>query len=821
MEKIVQTVCFDCHSKCGVRLHVEDNEIIRVEGDPDHPISEGMLCTKAFSAQDIHAHPDRLKYPLKRVGERGAGDWERISWDQALTEIAECVNKNLAEYGPTSVISTQGTGRGSNHFHGRFQSTIGAPGFGLAPTHVCLLPNLAQTHLTWGRMLHPHEACDYRAAKCVVAWGTNPIRSRQYCGLRMLDGHRDGGKLIVIDPVYRDMAAKADLWIPIRPGTDSVIAFAISNMIIKNKTYNEDTMKTWTNAPFLVNDVEKRLLRESDIDASADPFDDHYVVWNEKTNSPAIWCPETETYIGSQGDPAPTERFNGSSAGVDPVLDGTFEVTLANGETMECKTAFTTYKEWLEPWTPEKAAEIGWFEPSKLYEMYDILMNNKPALTAAYLGACMMTTNALQTGRAITLLQLLLDPPIDAKGGLHFNKFWEFMNSPKISANDAVTNPVSRLGDDKYPMYTQIYGKAAWPPALWEAIITEKPWPVKVLISNANDVLGCYENPQKAHEALTCGNLDMYVVMDYWMTPSAELADYVLPAAHWSERVGCFDEEMYPDPCPFIMPVKAVDPPGEAQDDWFFYRELGMRIVLDGESRAWLWPWDSSEEMQLWRLNEFHLKPTGREPIETYEEAADEHMFIVYGGEHRIEKQHEKGIEHFATPTAKIDFYCESMPIFGYDSALPTFSEPWESPITQPEEFEKYPFVLTTGGRDYPFYHSAWTNIAKQRILEPWPYVEINYYDAQDMQIADGEWVYVENSHGKVKARARVHKGILKGVISMARPNYKDACKELNLPGGSWDTYNPNMLIPKEGADPGFGATVMRSCLARITKIDE
>lgn len=184
MEKIVQTVCFDCHSKCGVRLHVEDNEIIRVEGDPDHPISEGMLCTKAFSAQDIHAHPDRLKYPLKRIGERGAGDWERISWDQALTEIAECVNKNLAEYGPTSVISTQGTGRGSNHFHGRFQSTIGAPGFGLAPTHVCLLPNLAQTHLTWGRMLHPHEACDYRAAKCVVAWGTNPIRSRQYCGLR-------------------------------------------------------------------------------------------------------------------------------------------------------------------------------------------------------------------------------------------------------------------------------------------------------------------------------------------------------------------------------------------------------------------------------------------------------------------------------------------------------------------------------------------------------------------------------------------------------------------------------------------------------------
>lgn len=816
MEKVVRTVCFDCHSKCGVLLHVDDdNNIVRVEGDPDHPISEGMLCTKAFSAQDIHTHPDRLKYPLKRVGERGAGEWQRITWDEAIETIADTVNENLAKYGPTSVISTQGTGRGSNHFHGRFQSTIGAPGFGLAPTHVCLLPNLAQTHLTWGRMLHPHEACDYRYAKCVVAWGTNPIRSRQYCGLRMLDGHRNGGKLIVIDPVFRDMAAVSDLWIPVRPGVDSVIAFAVSNLIIKNKTYGEETLKTWSNAPFLVHPTMQRLLREADIDKDADSTLDHYVVWNAKTGAPAIWAPEKEAFIGDAiAEPTPVERFNGASAAVDPVLDGEFTVTMASGEEALCKTAFATYREWLEPWTPEKAAEVAWTDADKIYKMYDLCINNKPALTAAYLGACMMTTNALQTGRAITLLQLLLDPPIDAKGGLHFNKFWEFMNSPKITANDVVKKDPLRLGYDKYPMYTQVYGKAAWPPALWDAIIEQEPWPVKVIISNANDILGCYERPQRAYEALTSGNLDLFVVMDYWMTPSAELADIVLPAAHWSERVGCFDEEMYPDPCPFIMPQKAVDPPGEAQDDWFFYREVGRRIILDGEKRDWLWPWQSSEEMQVWRLKEFHHVDM------TYEEAVEHGPVIVYGGPHRIEKEHEKGLVHFGTPTAKIDFYCEAMPVFGYDSPLPTFAEPWEGPYTQPEVFEEFPFVLTTGGRDYPFYHSAWTNIAKQRILEPWPYVEINQYDAQKMQLADGEWVYVESPRGRVKARARITLGIVKGVISMARPNYKDACKELNLPGGSWDKYNPNILIPSEGADPGFGATCMRSALARIVKIE-
>lgn len=815
MEKLVKTICFDCHSKCGVILHVDGDEIVRVEGDPDHPISEGMLCTKAFSAQDIHSHPDRLKYPLKRVGERGEGKWERITWDEAIETIADAINKNLAEYGPTSVISTQGTGRGSNHFHGRFQSTLGAPGFGLAPTHVCLLPNLAQTHLTWGRMLHPHEACDYRYANCVVAWGTNPIRSRQYSGLRMLDGHRNGGKLIVIDPVYRDMAAVADLWIPVRPGVDSVIAFAVSNLIIQNKTYGEETLKTWTNAPFLVHGTMARLLRETDINPHADPAADHYVVWNSITNAPAIWAPELEAFVGDAiAEPTPVERFSGASAAVDPMLDGECTLTLANGDEMTCKTAFTVYKEYLAQWTPEHAAEVAWTDPEKIYQMYELCINNKPSLTAAYLGACMMTTNALQTGRAITLLQLLLDPPIDARGGLHFNKFWEFMNSPKITANDVVKEEPLRLGYDKYPMYTQVYGKAAWPPALWDAIITGEPWPVKVLISNANDILGCYEYPQRAHEALSSGNLDLFVVMDYWMTPSAELADIVLPAAHWTERVGCFDEEMYPDPCPFIMPQKAVDPPGEAQDDWFFYREVGRRIILDGEKRDWLWPWKSSEEMQVWRLKEFHGVDM------TYEEAVEHGPVVVYGGEHRIEKEHEKGLVHFGTPTAKIDFYCESMPIFGYDSPLPTFAEPWEGPVTQPEVFKEFPFVLTTGGRDYPFYHSAWTNIAKQRILEPWPYVEINQEDAQEMQIADGEWVYIESPRGKIKARARVTLGILKGVISMARPNYKDACKELNLPGGSWDEYNPNILIPREGADPGFGATSMRSSLARIVKIE-
>jgi len=794
MQKKVRTMCFDCHSKCGVVLTVEDGKIVGVEGDPNHPVSEGILCTKAYSAKDINEHPDRLKYPLRRVGERGEGKWERITWEEAIDAIEASIRKTIDEYSSKSVIIAQGTGRMSNHWLDRLNNTWDGGGK-VWPTHVCLLPNLAQTHVTYGRMFHPHEACDYRNAGAIVAWGTNPIRSRQYSGLRILDAKRAGAKLIVVDPVFRDIAAKADLYIPIRPGTDGVLAMGVSNLIMQNDAYGEELLTKWTNATFLINAAEDRMLRESDINPNADPDADHYVVWDTNSNAPAIWAPEQESYL--------TEN-------VAPMLLGEVTLELADGTSLECKTSLQTYKEYLAQWTPEKVAEVCWIPAWKVTKMYELLTNNgsgKPSLLTAYLGACMMTTNALQSGRAITLCQLLLNPPLDDKGGIYFNTFWEFMLDDKITAYDTV-EPKLRLGYDKHPMYTQVYGNANWPGSVWDALLTGEPWPVKTIIAVANDALGCFEDPQTIRKALTSGNLDLYAVMDYWMTPSAEIADIVLPAAHWSERV-IGDEELYPEPCPAVLSQIAVDPPGEAKDDWYFIRELGKRFQPE------LWPWDSSEDMWLWRLKEFHHI----DPETTWEEAAEKGYYIEYGGEKRITRQHEKGLVKFMTPSGKIEMYSEQMPVFGYDSCLPSYNEPFESPISTPELYKEYPLILTTGGRDYPFYHSAWTNIAKQRIIEPWPYIEMNELDAREMQISDGEWVWCESLRGKIKVKARVSKAILKGVCSLPRQNYKDGCKELNLPGFDWDQANPNVLIPTYGEDPGFGCIPMRSSLCRIVKV--
>ena len=793
MEKKVRTVCFDCHSKCGVILTVNDNdEIVRVEGDKNNPVNDGILCVKAFSAQEIHAHPDRLKYPLKRAGKRGEGKWERITWDEALDIIEKKIRETIEEYGPQSVIISQGTGRGSNHFLDRLNNTWNGGGK-VWPTHVCLLPNLAQTHVTYGRMFHPHEACDYRNAGSIVMWGTNPIRSRQYSGLRIMDAKRNGSRVVVVDPVFRDIAAKADLWVPVRPGTDGALALGLTNLMFQSGKFlaAEEMLTTWTNAPFLVDN-------ESDLVEGGS--DEHYVVWDKTADAPAIWRPETEDF---------------DRAGVKPSLMGAFEVTLKDGSTKMCKTGLETYKDEVAAWTPEKVSAVTWAPVEKILEMFDIITNptdDKPSLLTAYLGACMMTSNALQSGRAITILQLLLNPPLDDKGGIYFNTFWEFMLDPKITAYDRVP-PKLRLGYDKHPMYTQVYGNANIPNDVWDAMLTGQPWPVKVMISVANDPLGCFENATKIHEALMSDVLELNVNMDYFMTPGAELADIVLPAAHWSERVGNFDEELYPEPCPFNIPQKAVKAPGEAWDDWDFMRNLGKRF--DPE----LWPWESSEEMQLWRLNEFHLIPNGKEPITDYEVAAKQGYFIEYGGESRTTRQHEKGLVKFQTPTMRIEVYSEQMPSYGYDSPLPSYNEPFESPYSTPELYKEYDLCLTTGARDYAFYHSAWTNIAHQRILEPWPYIELNEEDARERQISEGEWLWVESLRGKIKAKARISKGVIKGAVSMCRPNYKHACKELNLPGFDWDQANPNVLTTAEGSDPGFGAAPMRSSLCKVSKV--
>lgn len=709
-EKVVRTICFDSHSKCGVLVHVDGDRITRVEGDPNHPCSRGMVCLKGLSAQQIHSHPDRLKYPLKRKGPRGSGEWEQISWDEALNEIETRLKEIQDKYGPEAILTGQGTGRGSNHWHARLSVTLGHKGFGVAPIHVCLMPNLMPTVFTFGNFAFL-DAMDVQRANTIVEWGINPATA--WPGMQMpqfAEARARGAKVIVVDPRFTDMAAKADIWLQPRPGTDGALALGMMNVIINEGLYDKEFVDKWT--------------------------------------------------IG-----------------------------------------FDQLRERVQEYPLDRVSEITWVPQDKIAAAARLMATNKPTTAGVSLGAC-MHSNGMQSGRAINCLLAILGV-WDVPGGILSNRFWDIMLDPRITLIDQVAEDFKLLGHEDYPLL-EAAGSAV-PHLVWRAINTEKPKPVKALVLAASDPPMVYAEAMNVREALS--NLDFLVVKDYFMTPSAELADIVLPSAHWTEREVA-DEELYPAPM-VVAPQKAVEPPGEAWDDWKFFLELGKRFKPE-----W-WPWNNVREMWLWRLKTFYGWDV------TWEEFVEK-GYWTYDYEY---KKYEAGKERldgelgFRTPSGKIELYCESWAQFGYDP-LPDYQEPAESPYSLPAVAQEYPLILTTGGRLYPFYHSAWTNIPMQREFAPYPFVEMHPDTATSLGISEGEWVYVESPRGRIKVKASLTKGIQPQVVHIPRPGWKHACKELGLEGYSYDKANPNVLLPAEPADPGFATTAMRSTLCRIKKAE-
>ncbi len=226
--EIKKACCYFCHQNCGVLVYVKDGKIIHFEGDPDHPTNTGGLCCRG-NVNLIHLdHPARVNYPLKRKGERGAGEWERISWDQALDEIAAKLAAIRDQFGSEAVATAGGTQRTDDWARRRFMNLFGSPN-GFHNSHLCWIPTFMVETAIYGWC--PFEI-DLGLSRCIVLWGQNPGASTmpEMSAISLLKSQ--GLKVIVIDPRYTETAAKADLWLPLRPGSDLALALAWLHVII-------------------------------------------------------------------------------------------------------------------------------------------------------------------------------------------------------------------------------------------------------------------------------------------------------------------------------------------------------------------------------------------------------------------------------------------------------------------------------------------------------------------------------------------------------------------------------------------------------------
>lgn len=727
--KATKTMCTTCHARCGVVVYSdEDDRIVRIEGNPDNPKSRGTICGAGMSEREIHNNLDgRILYPMKRVdwdpnGERnqknrGNSPFERISWDDALDILASECMRIKDEYGPEAIITGQGTGRTTNHWHCRLNSSLGLEGWSLTPTHVCLMPHILPNAFTLG--IYSGASGDIKNSETVVLWGQNPTLERAWAGA-LYARQAEGAKLIVIDTRFQDMSKHADVALQPFPGTDAALALAFMHEIIENGWYDQEWIDNWT-------------------------------------------------------------------------------------------YGFDELAERVKEWTPEKAAEICRVDAGDIRRAAMMMGTNGPVGMMIGLGPGCMHTNAIQNGRALACLQGLLGW-LDKKGGITVPVAFDVMLDDRITLWDPEKQPgrpdLFTFGGEEHPLY-KVFGRSNDPDATFRAIITGKPRPVKAFIAIANDPLLCYENTNQTYEAMTSENLDFICVKDFYFSPTSKLADLLLPSSDWSERC-TYDEEL--DGTLLHTFDQAVKAPGECKDDWWFFLQWGKRI--DPEH----WWWKDEKEMVLWRLKEFYgydltweefqSKPY-RMMVET--DGTGEVLYEKY----KLGKIRPDGKPGVNTPSGRVEFWSDSLAAFGYDP-LPDFTWPYESPQNNPDLAEKYPLTVVTGHRVYSFFHSAWTNIPSQRKLYPDPFCLIHPSDAKKYGVTDGEWITISSPRGHIISKAQITYECKEGVVFVPRPGWRDECKELGLPGYGWNKANGNILVPSNPAEPGYGATAMRSSLCKI-----
>jgi anaerobic selenocysteine-containing dehydrogenase len=793
-EKILKTACYMCHGGCILLAHVRDGKLVKLEGDPDGPHNRGTLCEKANAAIQYVYSPYRIKYPMKRVGERGEGKWQRITWDEALDTVVEKIKYYKNTYGGHSIAYAWGTGRVYKElpFIDFFSVVLGTPN-GCGVGHVCLSktrsPAMAITFGHLEGVAGYGVNRDFERSNCIVAWGDTIIDSRNdYMaagGRRLADALKRGAKLIVIDPVFTRAAQKAHIWLPIRPGTDLALALAWQNIIINEGLYDKEFVEKWTNAPFLVRLDKNKLLRASDVFRGG--ADKNFVVWDTVTNISKVWDSNTVSY---------------ESSSVKPALTGIYNVKLASGEAVQCKTVWQLMIDKTKEWTAEKAAEVTWLPANKIVESARMYAGTKPACIewGVSMSQC---TRSTATNQSILQLESITGN-VDVRGG---NPFWYvpgYRSQHAAKAKLPAEVESQRLtGGFPFSANPQLaHTPSAYQPSVWKAALTGKPYPIRMLFGVDSNPLCCHENPDRyVLEALK--KLEFIVWTDITMTPSNEYADIILPVNTPFER----NWLSYKFEVGLFAGQAVMEPYYESKSDFYVYRELCKRI-----GRKDVWPWKTDKELCNWQLENMGI--TFKEFTKTCFTPAQETW-----------KKYEKGLMRkdgkpgFDTPSGKLELYASPLESFNVDP-LPVFRMPMQSYETTPELAKEYPLILITGSRElnYPYLHTQYHYVQRLREMQPFPVMLINPETASKFSINDGNWAWVETWKGKTRFKVSVTDRIHPKIVSVSHGWWYP-----ELPGpdhGCWESNACLLVDPFAGSDPVTGTTELRGLLCKVYRAD-
>jgi len=626
--EIIKSACGFCYAGCGVRIHVENGKPVKIEGDPENPINKGLLCEKALASLEYLYHPERLRYPLKRKGNRGDGKWQRISWDEALDIVSERLQSAKKESGPESVVFIHGAAKGLQEtFLRRFANVFGTPNVA-SMGHVCFLPRKFGSIMTFG--YNPNADYGY-PPRCILVWASHKSKIAEYH--KTLEAAERGSKLIVIDPRKTELARRADTWVRLRPGSDLALALGMINVIVNEELYDKSFVDEWT-------------------------------------------------------------------------------------------VGFDDLKRHIEDYSPEWVEEITWVEKGTIQDIARVYASTSPACIQMG-NAFEHTINSFQTIRAISILKALAGN-LSVPGGEVFRKPLPIPDryAPELTLEHMLSEEKRkvRLGSDHgfAPFY-----QYAHPPAVIRAMAKGKPYELPMAYIQGANLLVTYPNAKEVFKALM--GLDFLVVVDLFMTPTAALADIVLPSASFLE----FDSIVNPPYYPVAQVQQKVAELEECWPDFKILNELAKKMDL-GE---FFW------EKEGGFLDEI-LKPMDIDFDELRER-------VTLSGDNEYYHYKAKG---FDTPSGKAELCSDRLRDWGFDP-LPIYREPPETPYSDPELAKEYPLILTSWKSEY-YRHSGQRQVKALREHHPEPILYIHPETAAGLGISEGNWVWIATKKGRIKQKA-------------------------------------------------------------------
>jgi anaerobic selenocysteine-containing dehydrogenase len=438
----------------------------------------------------------------------------------------------------------------------------------------------------------------------------------------------------------------------------------------------------------------------------------------------------------------------------------------------------------------EKVAEITWVPAEKIREAARLFAKTKPA-TIQWGISIEQNINCIDSDRLIIDL-MAVTGNLDVKGG------GMFFPPPKGQTISQFTfhKELSPEQDAKYiagDAHKLCHMIGLVPENyVYNAVLTGKPYPVRAILLQASNPVVTRPNAKMVYKALS--QVEFLSVADFFLTPTAELADIFLPASTWLEADytgGFFFRWGY------IWPRKKIVQIGECKSDFEIWNELGRRM---GQKQ-----WGKNYIEDLDQI----LAPGGV----TWADVRDKPFLR---GEVKYRKYLERG---FSTPTRKVELYCTTFEKWGYDP-LPTYKEVPESPVSKPELAKEYPYILITGPRSPVFFHSEHRMIPWLRECHPDPMIDIHPDTAKKHGIKEGDWVYIETPRGRIKQRARMLPGMHPQVVCIQHGWW---FPEIKTPDHGWNLSNSNILTDNDPKtlDIAFGASNLRTLLCKIYPVKQ